>query len=200
MKKSAKNIGVVAMTFLQFDYNKAKEPTKSLGSYSSTSKVTTSTPVVTKTTTAPLKTYDGPLGLEIGIPIDILVNQLQLKELIRGNTNFYSGSPAKHAPSLDSYFVIATQANGVCKVGAIANVNVVNNSGDQIKSETDRIAEMVELKYGKPTKKYDFASQDVYRKNAEFFLMALRQDAVTYAYSWANKSAKSALPSDLIEI
>ena len=203
MKKSMMVLALVAVAFWQVACNKVENQTKSLGGSSSTLSSTPSLPVAAqpaKPVVAPLKSYDGPLGLAMGIPVDVLVKQLEFEEPTSESPNVYFGAPPKPAPGFNSYFVIATARQGVCKVAAIANVDVVNDSGDQLKSETDRIAEMVELKYGKPTKKYDVALQDVYRRNSQFFMMALREDAVVYAYSWANKSGGTALPNDLAEI
>lgn len=193
-------LALAALALLQVACSKVEDQTKSQGGGSSTSGATPSVPIAAKPVVAPLKTYDGPLGLAKGVPVDFLVKQLQFKEPTSERPNVYMGTPPKPAPGFDSYFVIATSGQGVCKVGAISNVNVVNDSGDQVKSGTDRIAEMVEVKYGKPTKKYDFASQDVYRRNPQFFMMALREDAVTYAYSWTNKAGGTVLPNELAEI
>lgn len=200
MANLAKIFTVIATALVLVACNKSQEQTKSLEGSSSTSTATTSLPVAAKPVITPLKTYDGPLGLAMGIPVDILVKQFHFEEPTSESPNVYAGSPPKPAPGFDSYVAIATAGQGVCKIGAIANVNLVNDTGYQIKSETDRIAEMVELKYGKPSKKYDFATQDVYRKNPQFFMMALREDAVTYAYSWTNKSGDTILPNDLAEI
>lgn len=148
----------------------------------------------------PIKTYDGPLGLAMGISIDELSGKIASAKESESNPNFYTITPPKSAPGFDRFYALATKEDGVCKIIAISEVNVVNDTGDQLKSRVNEIAEMVEIKYGKSHKKYDFARQDVYRRNPQFFMMALKEDAVTYGFDWVNQANKVALPNDLEEI
>ena len=142
------------------------------------------------------KTYEGPFGLAMGIQIKELVDDLGFKHVV---DTLYSGTPPKPAPGFDEYLVSATPSGGICKVIATKDVKNVSGSGNQLKAATDEIAEMVELKYGKSTKKFDFASQDVYRRNPEFWMMALMKGEVTYLYSWTKGKALD-LPNDIVDI
>jgi hypothetical protein len=148
----------------------------------------------------PIKTYDGPLGLAMGVSIDELLGKIASAKSSESNPNIYAITPPKSAPGFDRFYAVATKEDGVCKIVAISDVNVVNDTGDQLKSRVNEIAEMVELKYGKSHKKYDFARQDVYRRNPQFFMMALKEDAVTYGFDWVSQVNKVKLPSDLEEI
>lgn len=148
----------------------------------------------------PAKTYDGPLGLAMGISIEELSGKVASAKKSESNPNFYTITPPKSVPGFDRFHVLATKEDGVCKIIAVSEVNVVNSTGDQIKSRVNEIAEMVELKYGKPNKKYDFAGQDVYRRNSQFFMMALTEAAVTYGFDWINMKNNATLPNELIEI
>ena len=201
MKKSRMAIALAVVAFVQVGCSKGDESSKPVVSEASSASNATSTPSqLAKPPAPPAKNYEGPLGLAMGISTGELVDRFTFKVGDESKPHFYTGTPPKPAPGFGSYFVVATKEQGVCKIMALADVNVVNASGDQIKSETDRIAEMVELKYGKPTKKYDFASQDVYRRNPQFFMMALKEDAVTYAYDWTVKPNSAGLSNDLAEI
>jgi hypothetical protein len=142
------------------------------------------------------KVYEGPFGLAMGISIQELTDEFKFKSE-PDTPNIYEGTPPKPAPGVTQYMVLASKEQGVCKVLGQLVVNPVNDTGSQIKSETDRVAEMIELKYGKYTKKYDFASQEVYRRNPQFFMMALKEDSVTYAYSWENGKGGLTLPNNL---
>lgn len=148
----------------------------------------------------PIKSYDGPLGLAMGISIDELSGKIASAKASESNPNIYTITPPKSAPGFDRFYAVATKEDGICKIVAISEVNVVNDTGDQLKSRVNEIAEMVELKYGKSHKKYDFARQDIYRRNPQFFMMALKEDAVTYGFDWLTQSNKATLPNDLEEI
>ena len=148
----------------------------------------------------PIKTYDGPLGLAMGVSIDELLGKITSAKVLESNPNIYVITPPKSVPGFDRFYAVATKEDGVCKITAISEVNVVNDTGDQLKSRVNEIAEMIEIKYGKHHKKYDFARQDVYRRNPQFFMMALKEDAVTYGFDWITQTDKAALPNDLEEI
>lgn len=197
MTKSMMAFTLAAVVGLLVGCNKSDAPNKNLGSDVVPS---TTASIAIQPEAPPLKTYEGPLGLAMGVPVDVMVGQLKFTPSNADNPNIYSGTPPKPAPGFDSYFVLATKEQGVCRIGAIAPVDVVNGSGDQIKSETDRIAEMVEMKYGKPTKKYDLALEDVYQRNPEFFMLGLKEDSVTYSYSWVQHPGTATFPNDLAEI
>lgn len=155
---------------------------------------------ISQTPEAPIKTYDGPLGLAMGIGVDELLGKIASAKALESNPNIYAITPPKSAPGFDRFYAVATKEDGVCKITAISEVNVVNDTGDQLKSRVNEIAEMVEIKYGKYNKKYDFARQDVYRRNPQFFMMALKEDAVTYGFDWITQAGKATLPNDLEEI
>lgn len=200
MIKSVMMLTMAVVVLLQVACSKSEGRAETLKDVPLASTSTASQPTVGQTLKPPLKTYDGPLGLSMGIPVDILTEQLLFKESFSDIPNVYAGVPPKPAPDFDTYHVLATSGQGICRVSAISNVDVVNDNGDQLKSETDRIAEMIETKYGRRTNKFDFATQDVYRKHPQFFLMALRKKAVTYTYTWVNGERNLALPNDLAEI
>ena len=142
------------------------------------------------------KTYGGPFGLAMGIQIKELVDNLGFKH---ESEDLYSGTPPKLTPGFDTYYVTATPAGGICKVAAIVKVTNISGSGSQLKAAADEIAEMVELKYGKPTKKYDFASQDFYKRNPDYWMSGLRKQDVSYLYLWT-KSKTLDLPNDIENI
>lgn len=190
MNKS--HLGLLLISAFLFACNKQDEVT----SVSKNASVTPSLPTET-IKLASQKTYDGPFGLSMGIPLTELVNVLKFKSSSIENPFIYKGIPPKPASGMNSYTVVATEKQGICKVGASVDVDVVNATGDQIKAEADRIAELLELKYGKYTEKYDFAGQDVYKKNSQFWMMALTEEAVNYGYFWSNSTS---LPSSINSI
>lgn len=137
--------------------------------------------IVAPQTRSPTKTYEGPFGLAMGIQTKELEEELGFKK--RSETT-YTGTPPKPASSFEQYFISAAPSAGLCRIIATHDVKGVSDSGDQLKAATDSIAEMLEVKYGKPTEKFNFASQDVYKRNPKFWMMALMKDDVTYSYWW----------------
>jgi len=101
---------------------------------------------------------------------------------------------------INEYVVLATPKAGVCRVQARANVSVANLAGDQIKQKVDQLAEVMAVKYGPHSNKTDLVSQDVYRRNPQYWMMALAEDSVTYSYGWSAGKTKQPLPADLDNI
>ncbi len=186
------NLGLMLITVLLCACAKQDE-------VAATSKSVAVAPTTAEATKPPIsttqKTYDGPFGLSMGIPLTELVGTMGFK----GSEDpfFYEGNPPKPVDGLNSYFAIATKKQGVCKIGASIDVTVVNATGDQIKAEADKVAELLELKYGKYTKKHDYAGQEVYKRNPQFWMMALKEEAVVYGYFW-NSTAN--LPNNIKSI
>lgn len=186
------SLGLMLITVLLFACSKQDE-------VAATSKSVTAAPTTAEATKQPIstaqKTYDGPFGLSMGIPLKELVGTMGFK----GSEDpfFYEGTPPKPVDGMSTYFAIATEKQGICKIGAWIDVPVVNATGDQIKSEANKVAELLELKYGKYSKKHDYAGQEVYKRNPQFWMMALKEEAVVYAYIW---NSTTNLPNNIKSI
>jgi hypothetical protein len=143
------------------------------------------------------KSYDGPFGLAMGITIPELEKQLSFTASPNKSGLLY-GEPPKPSSNFTAYAVLATPNAGLCRILASVNFSTVNGSGDQLKEAADKFAELLELKYGKPSSKTEYFGQDVYRRNPQYWLMGLKEDSVAYGYEWEKK--KSPLPNQLREI
>jgi hypothetical protein len=144
------------------------------------------------------KTYNGPFGLAAGMSIAEL-QRLGFKADPK-RPQFFSGKPPKPLEDANQYIVMATPAAGVCRILASINVPVVNGSGDQLKARTDRMAEAMQVKYGKYSDKIDDIDQDVYRRNPSYWMLGLKEDSVLYGYVWGNNDTEKPLPVDLKSI
>lgn len=144
------------------------------------------------------KSYDGPFGLKAGVPVAEL-EKMGFKEDER-HPGTYDGTPPKPLDGADSYIGVASQESGLCKVLASVPVPTVNGTGDQIRSAVDRVAEMMQLKYGKHSSKIEYAREDVYERNPEFWTMGLSKDSVVYAYDWQQGKTAQPLPADIEDI
>jgi hypothetical protein len=173
-----------------------KQPSQPVQDKSAASKVETqATPQAASLAN---KTYDGPFGLTGQLSVAEL-ERLGFKAVAHA-PGIYIGTPPKPLQGADSYAVFATPKEGTCRIRARVPVAVVNGSGDQLKAETDRLAEAMQLKYGKYTEKVDYIKQDVYRRNPEFWMMGLKEESVLYAYDWSAGKTEKPLPDSLENI
>lgn len=140
--------------------------------------------------TPPPKVHNGPFGLASGMPVAELT-ALGFKP-VEGHPGLFRGSVPKPIDGANEYIVLATTETGVCRINARANVPVVNGSGDQVKAKVDQLAEIMAVKYGKHSTKETYISQDVYRRNQQYWMMGLQEDSVLYGYLW--EAGKTALP------
>lgn len=142
---------------------------------------------------------EGPFGLAMGIkPLD-LIKKYRLKK--EGKDPFvFIGKPPRPANSFNQYYVVATPKQGICKIVAMFDIDEVNSKGDQLKSAVDRIALLLEAKYGKPSNKNQAMKESVPVYSQELWMMYLREESVSYGYTWLNGKDELALPNDLNEI
>jgi hypothetical protein len=147
---------------------------------------------------AAIKNYDGPFGLTGSIPVAEL-SKLGFKES-ESSPGVFLGKPPKPMDDINDYYVFATPAVGVCRIRATYDVPTVNDSGDQLKAKVDQFAEMMAVRYGKHSDKVTYISRDVYRRNPEFWMMALREESVYYAYDWTVNKTEKPLPGDMTNI
>lgn len=98
------------------------------------------------------------------------------------------------------YHLVATPSAGLCRIRATVDVNVVNGTGDQLKAKVDELAEMMKIKYGKHSRLIDFAMQDVYRRNPQYWMLGLTEESVLYAYDWSAGKTEQPLPDGLDNI
>jgi len=141
------------------------------------------------------KSYDGPFGLAGGMPIAELT-QLGFKP-VGSHPGIFTGTAPKPIDEVTEYIALATPDAGVCRINARVNIPVVNGSGDQVKSKVDQLAEIMAVKYGKHSGKEDYISQEVYRRNPQYWMMGLQEDSVFYVYSWQSGKTQQQLPNGL---
>lgn len=183
----------ILLTSILTACQKTSEPPKAdVGS------VAASTSEIKKQSTPIAKTYDGPFGLAMGIPDKELSTNLGFTPATT-MPYIFIGKPPKPVTGFAEFFAIALPSTGLCKTGAKSVLTNVNGSGDQIKEEADKIAGMLELKYGKPTSKFTYA-KDTYKRNPEYWMLGLKEESVAYDYFWESKKANPALPNNIVQI
>lgn len=175
-----------------------QESSKAAGSAGNNSSSASSAPSQ-KTVLVEKKSYDGPLGLKKNITTKELTDVFKF-ESSKDLPGIYFGTPPKEIDGASEYIVFATEKQGICKIIANIPVSVVNDTGYQLKDAADKIKDLMEIKYGSKTSKNAFFSQDVYERNPQFFMMALREESAFYSYTWDAKKIKGGLPNDLESI
>jgi len=145
------------------------------------------------------KTYNGPFGFAMGISGTELMEQFNLKP-VPSDPNLFDGPAPKPLDSIQEYMVLTSPKAGACRIVGMSKVAVVNGSGDQLKAEADRLADLMQIKYGKYTEKVDYIGQDVYRRNSQYWMLGMKEDSVAYAYEWAPKKGAAPLPNQLQSI
>jgi len=145
------------------------------------------------------KTYDGPFGLAMGISVAELQDVYGFKRDGK-KLGYFDGQPPKPVSGMDSYFAVATKGQGVCKIGATVIVEITNDFGDQIKAEADRVAELVQLKYGKYTEKVDYIKNTDHRGRSDFWTYDLEIQLNAYSYHWGGGKKGIALPNNIRSI
>ena len=144
------------------------------------------------------KAYDGPFGLGTKMSL-VELSELGFKQTDYSPTIFVGDAP-KPMDGVNEYAVVATPQAGACRIIARVNVPLVNDTGDQVKEKVDQLAELMSTKYGRHSSKTDFVTQDVYRRNPQFWMMALKEDSAAYGYSWKTGKTEPALPADIDRI
>lgn len=143
--------------------------------------------------------YDGPLGIKKGIPTSDLTSNLKFNP-VKSNPSIFTGEAPKKLDVNAEYVAVATEKQGLCKFVAMIPITKVNSTGDQLKETADKMKDLMSMKYGDNPDKLVYFGQDVYRRNSQFFMMALKEESVAYSYSWEAKKIKGGLPYDLDNI
>lgn len=142
--------------------------------------------------------YDGPFGLAAKISVADL-KKMGFKE-VETHPGLFEGKPPKPLSEPGDYLVVATPDAGVCRIRASFDIDNVNGSGDQLKAKVDRFAETMRMKYGKHSEKINYISQDVYKRNPEYWMMGLKEESVVYAYDWTAGKTEQPLPAGLSNV
>lgn len=147
--------------------------------------------------TATVETYDGPFGLAPSLS-GAELERLNFKP-VASHPGVYEGTPPRPLEGTDKYVLVVAPKAGLCRINTTVIVNPVNGSGDQLRAAVDRIADMMQMKYGKHSLKADF-KEDVHIRNPQYWMLGLKDDSVMYGYVWNSKETEKALPNDIAVI
>ena len=138
-----------------------------------------------------IKTYDGPFGLTMGISIETLTKDFGFTSEIK-NPLWLDGTPPKPSNLFANYWILAGKKTGICKIAAYTESLEFNDSGDEIKSKADKVAEALSVKYGK-AKNYDYGNE--YTK-PDLWALSAEHGNAKYYYVW-NKETGQGFSEDL---
>ena len=139
-----------------------------------------------------IKNYDGPFGLEMGLGLEEV--QMIVPSLAVDDPGIYTADnvPVAHA-AFESYILQFSQSSGLCALTAIGKDIDSGQTGSEVRSRFESLAEGITAKYGQG-KKYDFATGLM--DGHQYWMIALSDKNRTLAQFW-NKEAGSTMPDDL---
>ncbi|MDO8369135.1 MAG: hypothetical protein Q7S71_00170 [Candidatus Nitrotoga sp.] len=140
----------------------------------------------------PAACYAGPFGLEMGTPLSELSKIMTLKP----DVPYIYSTPLvpKLHPDFDTYQLVVTPNQGLCKVLAYSRLIKTSAYGSELVSKFNTLNENLTLKYGSP-KRYDFVKQGSIWQEPRDWLMGLRKNERTIASIWSNE--KRELPDNI---
>jgi hypothetical protein len=141
-----------------------------------------------------IKTYDGPFGLTMGISNETLTKDFGFTADIK-NPLMLNGIPPKPSNLFTIYWILAGKKTGICKITAFTESLEFNDSGNEIKSKVDEIADALSVKYGKG-KHYDVGNEYI---KPELWALSAEHGNAKYAYVWDAKNGQG-FPKGLVSI
>jgi hypothetical protein len=119
----------------------------------------------------------GPFGLDFGAPIT------NTKIVRQVDATTYYISPPEPNSEFESYAVVATPNDGICKIIGIGKTHI--GAGEtEIRAAFDSLTSALTLKYGTPSNSFDFLHVGAIWKNPGEFAMSLRQHERSLVSFW----------------
>lgn len=185
-------LALIASYFCTACSDKASEPS-SLGPEKppAVAQATPSSPVIE----APKKSWDGPLGVEMGLKKEQLEAAGIVLDASKSHGVFVSETAPRPNQSFSAYLYIIGDEAGLCKVAGVTSDIESNGAGDQIKKAFSSLEEALTEKYGKPDR-FHFVKHDALFKEDKHWMMALKNEERFHVSSWEGKKG-TALPYSL---
>lgn len=114
----------------------------------------------------------GPLGLNKGMTLEELKKQ---GAFVSGNQQFvYTAKTiASGHPDFESYTVILTPEQGLCKIQAVSKDIDTSSFGNELQGKYRELVGALSKKYGAPGKDYDFLRAGSIWKEPQYWMMGL---------------------------
>jgi hypothetical protein len=126
-----------------------------------------------------------PFGFEMGMTREQIIKLVGQNAVQKDQDDALAltTAPTPH-PDFDAYIVYISPAHGVLKVVATSTTISVNDEGDQLTTEFNRVLASLISKYGPPSRKFDYVNGDDTNKESQFWMMTLLQGERTLEASW----------------
>lgn len=140
----------------------------------------------------------GPLGLSKGITLEELKKQ---GAFAPGNQQFvYTAKTiANGHPDFDSYTVVLTPEQGLCKIQAVSKDIETSSFGTELEGKYKSLVDAMSGKYGAPRKNYDFLRSGSIWKESQYWMMGLLKKERTLTAFWS-KPENDNLPDSIHSI
>ncbi len=140
----------------------------------------------------------GPFGLSKGMTLE---EAKKYGDFVSGNSPFvYTAKTlAGGHPDFESYSIILTPQQGLCKIQASGKDVNTSAFGDELKAKHIEFVKALSNKYGSPGNNYDFLRLGSIWKDPQDWMMALLKKERTLASYWSSPE-RTNLPDSLLSI
>ena len=125
--------------------------------------------------------HEGPFGISMGESV------AELHGVPMGRDIYRVSRPPTPNADFPLILVVAFPTTGVCQIMGSGNVNTDDPTGEKVQSDVDRLAGLLEAKYG-PSKKQDDCNDSDEACNRVWTFDA-KQGVASYSYNWVNSAA-----------
>lgn len=140
----------------------------------------------------------GPLGLDKGMTLDELKKQGAF--VSAGQPFFYTAKTITSGHlDFESYTVILTPEQGLCKIQAVSKDIETNGFGTELEKRYDSLIEAISGKYGTPGKNFNFLRAGSIWNEPQYWMMGLLKKDRTLTAFWSKPENKN-LPDSLESI
>lgn len=132
--------------------------------------------------------FAGPFGLEFGMTLDEVKQVATINRVADNKPYMYFITPNKKTNLLEIYRVNISPKYGVYDISAFGYTVKSDDYGEKIKSEFQKIADLIKINYGEPSSKFDFLKSGSIWKESNEWLTSLRKGERVYSYFWSADS------------
>lgn len=130
----------------------------------------------------------GPFGLMQGMSLDTLKKQGTFVQEPSEPYFYTSKSLTNGHPDFESYTVILTPQDGLCKIGANGKNISTSVYGSELVSEFKNVTSALTSKYGTPENIFDFLRSGSIWKDNKYWMISLLKKERVLLTSWTSKN------------
>lgn len=134
-----------------------------------------------------------PFGLRLGMPMAELRHSVPSMHPVQGTQAFETATVPRPHSDFESYIILATARQGLCKVVGIGKSTMNDAYGEQLRSIFDRLVAALTEKYGEPQRLDNLRAGSIWNEPRDW-MMSLRQNERTLFVLWPQQGQDSVGP------